>query len=253
MSGLSSENSSHYKSSLRHPSIIRWVLTPMNLVPKFLKNMLKILMSDFYSEINSKYYLNSFYHMTRIANISGMIGANEIKAKNRIDEDQYKKMSNDDVQSIRAKKIVFGLSLHDYVPLYIGFKTPMVAVNKHQNEDFVFMRFSLEILKIPGSVIADGNAATSSTKFIQFKNIEDLACLDITTIRGVKYAGDQELRRKKQAEILVPNGLSLAYLLDIVCYSESAEKRVLSIFHNSGKLTPYTWVGKGWYFPPEIS
>lgn len=253
MSGLSSENSSHYKSSLLHPSIIRWVLSPMILVPKFPRNMLKILMSDFQKQIRQKYFLNYFYHMTHVDNLPSILSAGEIKAKNRIKENEYKRLSNDDVQKRRAKRVVNSLPLHDYVPLYIGPKTPMVAVNQNQNEDFMFLRFSLDILKISGTVIADGNATTWSTKFVQFNEIDDLGCLDIDAIRGVKYSGDLELRRKKQAEILVPHGLSLSYILDIICYSESAKKRLLLIFKESGKLNPIIGVEKVWYFIPKTT
>jgi hypothetical protein len=48
--------------------------------------------------------------------------------------------------------------LHDYVPLYLGFKTPMVAIKQAHNEDLLFLRFSLGVLVTPGSVVCDGNA-----------------------------------------------------------------------------------------------
>jgi hypothetical protein len=76
----------------------------------------------------------------------------------------YRNLANEDVQAGRAAIMVSATQkpLHDYVPLYLGFKTPMVAINQTHNEDLLFLRFSLDILATPGSVVCDGNARSNA-------------------------------------------------------------------------------------------
>ena len=57
-------------------------------------------------------------------------------------------------------------------------------------------------------------------------------------IRTRKYAYDSEIKRKKQAEVLIPDGLSMAHLSYITCYSEDAKNRILAIWSQSGINEP---------------
>lgn len=159
----------------------------------------------------------------------------------------YQNLANEDVQSGRAAKVVppSGRPLHDYVPLYFGHKTPMVAVNKRQNEEIVFLRFSLEILTLPGVIITDGNARSNATKFQAYAQLGDLSFLDVKAIHSVKYAGDSELKRRKQAEILIPDKLPFGQVLDIMCFSKNAQERTLKILEDFSITKPVTLAHTG--------
>jgi hypothetical protein len=50
---------------------------------------------------------------------------------------------------------------HDYVPLYLGFKTPMAAINQAHNEDLLFLRFSLWLHR--KKRLAEGKLGRSAT------------------------------------------------------------------------------------------
>ena len=116
------------------------------------------------------------------------------------------------------------------------------------------MRVSLDILpKYDGCVISDGNAASSQTKFREFKTIDDLEILDVKAIQGVKYADDPELKRRKQAEILVPDLLSFSEVIEIVVFSEDVKNRVNFILNQTGtKFSGIVYVGRNsWYFINE--
>jgi hypothetical protein len=163
----------------------------------------------------------------------------------------YFNLSNEDVQAGRSAITIPGSDrpLHDYVPLYFGFKTPMVAANQAHNESLLFLRFSLEVLRLPGVVITDGNARSMRTKFRTFRSIDDLNILDPKAIQTIKYAGDDERKRKKQAEILVPDQLSITVMQDIICFSSTTRKRVVDILHKNG-INKSVIVNMGWYFVP---
>jgi hypothetical protein len=201
-------------------------------------------------QIAAKYQIERCYHMTHIQNLPSILAAGELCPYNKMRGQTYLNLSNEDVQAGRAAITIAatGRPLHDYVPLYLGFKTPMVAVNQKQNEDLVFLQFRLDILTLPGVVISDGNARSNRTQFRNYTQMSDLDFLDIGAIRGLKYAHDDELKRKKQAEVLAPDKLSMSHLAYITCYSESAKSRVLEIWRKSGIKTPTIQLNSGWYF-----
>lgn len=200
-------------------------------------------------KINEKYQVWVAHHMTHIDNLRPILQSGELCSYNLMRGQSYRNLANEDVQAGRAAIIVpeSQKPLHDYVPLYLGFKTPMVAINQNYNEDLLFLRFSLDILAMPGSVVCDGNARSQASKFYLFSGPDIFSNIDIAAVRSVKYAKDLELKRKKQAEVLIPERLSVAQMLDIICYSESAKTRTLSILKEFG-IKKDVKVNQGWYF-----
>lgn len=199
--------------------------------------------------INEKYQVWVAHHMTHMDNLRPILQAGELRSYNLMRVQSYRNLANEDVQAGRAAITVAASQrpLHDYVPLYLGFKTPMVAINQAHNEDLLFLRFSLDVLATPGSIVCDGNARSNASKFYLFTGPDVFSNLDVTAIRSVKYAKDLELKRKKQAEVLIPDRLPMAQMLDMICYSESAQTRALSILTEFG-INKAVKVNRGWYF-----
>lgn len=203
-----------------------------------------------YQEIKEKYQLGPASHMTHISNLAeilktGLLSHNQMKDKGYFD------LSDASVQLGREKKIIPHTKqyLHDFVPIYFGWKTPMVMRHQDKNEEIIFLRFSLSILQTSGVVFSDGNARSHATNFFSYTKIDDLAALNAKAINDVKWVGDDEKKRQKQAEILVPQSVPFSQVLDIVCYSKSAENRVLAALKNSG-ITKRVLVNPGWYYVP---
>lgn len=199
--------------------------------------------------INEKYQVWVAHHMTHMDNLRPILQSGELRSYNLMRGQSYRNLANEDVQAGRAAITVPASQkpLHDYVPLYLGFKTPMVAINQAHNEDLLFLRFSLDVLATPGSLVCDGNARSNDSKFYLFTGPDVFSSLDITAIRSVKYAKDPELKRKKQVEVLIPDRLPIAQMLDMICYSESAQTRALSILTEFG-IKKAVKVNQGWYF-----
>jgi ssDNA thymidine ADP-ribosyltransferase, DarT len=216
----------------------RFALTEWNFVSKSLSQT-----------INEKYQVWVAHHMTHMDNLRPILHAQELRSYNLMRGQSYRNLANEDVQAGRAAIVVSASQwpLHDYVPLYLGFKTPMVAINQAHNEDLLFLRFSLDVLATSGSIVCDGNARSLVSKFYLFNGPDVFSNLDVAAIRSVKYAKDPELKRKKQAEILIPDKLPVSQMLDIICYSESAKIRALSILREFG-IKRAVKVNQGWYF-----
>jgi len=141
-----------------------------------------------------------------------------------------------------------GNELHQYTPLYWGKKTPMVASLQEQNDNLIFLQFSTDLLEDHDCVISDGNARTSGTTFREFKEIADLEILDPKSISTVKYAHDVEIKRRKQAELLVHDFIGLEHLKCIICYNEDVKSKVTELISAHGvKCGVYINVG-AYYF-----
>ncbi len=207
------------------------------------------MIATLYQQIRSRYGLGPASHMTHLNNLPTILAAGELRSYSQMRGQTYQNIANEDVQAGRAAKTVppSNRPLHDYVPLYFGFKTPMVAVNQDKNEEIIFLRFSLEILTSPGVVITDGNARSNSTTFRAYTCIEDLAIVDAKAVNTVKYAHDGELKRKKQAEILIPDHLPFTQVFDIMCFSDSIRTKTLEILDKFG-INKSVYVNPGWYF-----
>lgn len=124
----------------------------------------------------------------------------------------------------------------------------MVAVLSQHNEDLIFLRFSLNILGESGVLFSDGNAASSKTQFFEFIDLDSLSVLDAKAIQTVCYSGDQELKRKKQSEILIPNRVEVCNIFDILTFSNSAQSKVLAEYERNAIKAPSVSVSRGWYF-----
>lgn len=114
-------------------------------------------------------------------NLDSILNSGAIYSKTRMGTKPFVSIAYESVQELRSKIIVTssGRRLHDYVPLYFGNRTPMIAALEKQNEDILFLRFSLDILELPGVVLANGNAATAGTTFHPYTNLDSLGILKL--------------------------------------------------------------------------
>ena len=133
------------------------------------------------------YQLGPANHMTHIDNLNGILTKGGLLPYNKMAHGSYTDLANEDVQKGRARVVIpqSNRPLHDYVPLYFGFKTSMVFKNKNLNDGMIFLRFSLDILGMPGVVFSDGNARTSTTQFYKLQSLEDLKTLNANAISKV--------------------------------------------------------------------
>lgn len=121
-------------------------------------------------------------------------------------------------------------SLHDYVPLYWATHTPMQYVVTIQRgeltqHDLVFFVLDARrILELPGVWTTDGNAASDKTKF--FEGDGALAHLDWKVLSN-RCCFSPDYKRRKCAEVLVPDAVSPHMIAHIAVYNTEARDRLL--------------------------
>ena len=187
-------------------------------------------MTSLSDQIKKKYELANVLHMTDLENLKSILSEGAILSHNEVTKNalHFKDISNESVQCGRAAIIIpcSGRPLHDYVPLYWGRKTPMVSALRKRNETLLFLMFFTNLLAEYDCMISDGNARSHGTTFRAYIELSDLDILSPKDINTVKYAYDEAVKRRKQAELLILNRLPLKHLLYIVCHSAMVKTKV---------------------------
>ncbi len=122
-----------------------------------------------------------------------------------------------------------GKSLHDYVPMYWTTHTPMQRFLKEhrilrQPELVFFVCHALRISRLPGVISSDGNAASERTKF--FGGISAFDHLDDCALRRINHRS-QESKRKKMAEVLIPDFVGQSLILSAIVKDEDAKAELI--------------------------
>lgn len=204
----------------------------------------------FYQDVKNKYELGPLQHMTSIQNLDSILTIGGLVSKTKVNRNgtTIVDISNPDVQAGRANKIVPGtaLSLHDFVPIYWGRRTPMSFVNQDRNEEIIFLRYSADILQKHDCYLTDGNAYDAKTSFSKFTQLDDINIVDARAVNAWYFNQYEEDKRLKQAEVLVFEQLPVSEILDIVCFNDRTRTQVLEILARHGKKIT-VWVSQNFY------
>jgi len=145
-----------------------------------------------------------------------------------------------EVQAIRATVRVpdgtpRGRPLHSYANLYVHARNPMMYVRSSQHESTCVLRISPNVLDLPGTVIADGNAGSRGgyTLFAPMPAGLDALDPDLVLSRyWTSPTGDYfnycERKRKRCAEVLVPDRVPPEYVIGAWVSGEVARVALLA-------------------------
>lgn len=205
-----------------------------------------------YEDIPEIYYITVVDNIESFLNY-GILSRNEI-LKRKI---PYKDCSNATVQSARSKINIGGLNLHDYANLYFGKRPPMhynmVFRQGIPQQTICYICVKNDILLIPGMYFTDGHIIYSYTSV--YNDIKDLDKLSWNILNdpnflaknsdgSYKYGNEGKIKRKKQAEVLIPHIIPPKYFKRIIVYSEDIKMRVREKIGNSINID----VDRSFYF-----
>jgi hypothetical protein len=176
----------------------------------------------------------SFWYITHLYNL-GSILEHGILSRNwckRLHIDSYD-ISDSGVQSRRSE-------FHDYVPLYFADNTPMLYNVFDNLLDYVILlEVNKRVIKYKDVKFSDGNVANIPTKI--FSNVADLEDnLDWSTIYSREFPNlhrepwNWDWKRKKMAEVLVPNKVAVSEIKSIHVSSESTYNWVEKVVADAG-------------------
>ncbi|MEM1406567.1 MAG: DUF4433 domain-containing protein [Bacteroidota bacterium] len=159
------------------------------------------------------------------------------------------------VQIVDSKEWI---TLGDYVPFYFGVRTPMLYVmqlggnyvpNKVSPEDIIYcvMNLSTLIDKDFTFYFSDGHATDGFTQFYshnRFDVVHELVDVKATRVKWWSDGEDRDLKRRKQAELLVRGDIPFDCLAGFIVYNDAAKSRLLQM----GILAENVHIEPNFYF-----
>ena len=136
----------------------------------------------------------------------GVLPYNEVRRLGIPHED----IANPEVQQ-RRNISVFDKDLHDYVPLYMARRNPVLWVRRLLPRAYI--RLKLEVADKEGTVFSDCNASSYWAKF--HRSHEDISCIPWEVIVAPTWTGFPNGKRKRCAEILVPGPVEPSFIIDV--------------------------------------
>jgi hypothetical protein len=175
----------------------------------------------------------------------------------------YRAIHNVDIQNVRHARPVPcgpGGTMHDYVPFYFGYLSPMlyqlktgrvVGYNEGQTP-LIYLQSTIQAVADAGRpfVFSDGHGIAAFTNWF-----DDLARLDQVDWDMVyqRYwfdnVNDMDRQRRKQAEFLIHEFCPWDLIQDITVFNAAAKARVEAILNDfPAEQRKLVNVNPGWYY-----
>jgi hypothetical protein len=218
----------------------KWIIWPKNALVEFIYKF-----NNFRIDILNNYSVNYFYHMTHINNIQSILKYGLLPNGNNY---QINDISDLDVNNRRFKlEPIYNKSIHKYVPLYFNPKNAMLYVRKNIQQDIVILVLKKDLILKNKVVFTDGNASCAITKF--FNKIEDLSQLDWECLKDNTWNDHIDGKRKRMAEILVPDYVSIDNIEYIICNNTNVKIKIEDILKQMNlNIKIYKDINKKIYF-----
>ena len=188
--------------------------------------------------------------MTHIENIPHIMEHGIIHKQSKQSNVNYRPIGDTSLIETRDTFIIAeGKMLGDYIPFYLGARTPMLYVIQYgyngvsllQPDKIVYCISSIQriIDKKIDFIYTDGHATDSFTRFYsseEVENIENQVDFTATKVKFWKDENDLDLKRRKEAEFLIKKTLDFQDILSFVVYNENTSQKLLSFGIKEDKI-----------------
>lgn len=167
------------------------------------------------------YRIRYLYYIAPLENLKS-IATHGLLSHNRAHADHSPAdISDPDVQKRRMRRDpIYQKPLHDYVPLYFRARNPMLSRRRSLQSELAVLYIDRRMMQNPGAIFTDGNAASNRTSF--YSDLADLDKLDWDCIWAPDWTKFEDGRRKRCAEVLVPELIPFNAVRRIVVQNEDA-------------------------------
>ncbi len=167
-----------------------------------------------------------FYHMTHKDNLVGILQHGILSHTDVFARDDIlvHDISDPSVQRWRDREEpVYHHIIHDYAPLYINPKNPMLFVRRDLQSEIVILKISSDVLEDGQHVFSDGNAASRDTQFSSNPNV----VTDSVDVLNAKVWKDYvDGKRRRCAELLVYPNVHPVHILSVMCSNNALAKEI---------------------------
>lgn len=182
------------------------------------------------------------FRITHIDNIPYILGKGLLRANSLNRSEDFVNIGDPQVIKLRTDMIIRGIRLADYIPFYLGPRSPMLYVIQHgyngvrrqEPQDIVYCVLRLDDV-IKGNlecVFTDGHALSALTNYYgkeQLVNIDKIVNYDdVYASQWNNNDSDIDLKRRKEAELLIKEDISPEYIRGYIVYNDKAKEMLKS-------------------------
>lgn len=197
------------------------------------------------------------FRITHIDNIPFIERCGLVRADSPLKDPAFVTIGDKQVIAVRASRDVKGYSLNEYIPFYLGPRSPMLYVIQHgyngvtrvdaENIVYCVIRIDDLIKNDVDCVFTDGHALSAFTSFYEkskLSHINEIVKFDDVYSSRWDLESDLDLKRRKEAELLIKQDLSSQYVKGYVVYNDVAKQKLV----DSGVLSEKIVVRPEYYF-----
>lgn len=176
------------------------------------------------------------FRITHIDNIPHILKNGLVKADSPLHDENYVPIGDPQIIGLRGDIEVKGYRIGDYITFYLGPRSPMLYVIQHgyngvqrvEPEKIVYCVIRLDDLinNNIDCIFTDGHAVSFLTSFYsrdKLSSINEIVKFDDVYSSQWNSEEDLDLKRRKEAELLIKNDLPVQFLRGFVVYNNKAK------------------------------
>lgn len=177
-----------------------------------------IITENKYISSFNKHGIISLWHITHKNNIAEILSKGILSNIQAYEKANPTDISNSNVQRWRKNiEPIYNRAIHDYAPLYINARNPMLYVKRNIQNELCLIEISLLVLSDKNFIYTDGNAASKNTNF--FNDVENLSQVSWDVLHAAYWNDFPDGKRKRCAEVLIYPNIEPKYIAKIHCNS----------------------------------
>lgn len=197
------------------------------------------------------------FRITHIDNIPHIVLNGIVRADSPLRDDNYVSIGDRQVIRVRTEMAVDDRRISDYIPFYFGPRSPMLYVIQHGyngvqrvepwNIVYCVIRLDDVVNNNIDCVFTNGHALSKITTFFPKEcliGIDDIVKYDDVYSSQWDIETDIDLKRRKEAELLIKNDLPPQFIKGFVVYNEEAKQKMMMMGIDENKVV----VAPGYYF-----
>ena len=181
------------------------------------------------------------FRITHIDNIPHIEKCGLVRANSPSRNPNYVSIGDTEVIGIRSQRNIKGYMLSEYIPFYLGPRSPMLyviqngynGVQRVNADQIVYCVIRLEdiVNSKKECIFTDGHALSGLTNFYEKERlgqINTIVSYDDVYSSQWNIESDLDLKRRKEAELLIRNDLEPRFVRGYVVYNTTAKQRLES-------------------------
>lgn len=189
------------------------------------------------------------FRITHIENIPHVLRCGLVRADSPLRADDFISIGDSQIILVRGEREVQGYKLSDYIPFYLGPRSPMLYVIQHgyngvQRVDaesivYIVIRLDELISFNVDCIFTDGHALSNLTSYYykdKLPIIDKIVHFDDVYSSRWDSDIDLDLKRRKEAELLIKNDLPVQFIKGFVVYNEKAKEKLMAMGVDSVKI-----------------